>query len=114
MPPELTTMAERPPRGRRPGRNASVISVRSSRLWQRTIPYRLHAAEKTSSSPASDPVCEMAWRLPISDRPSFTTMTGLSFSRALAAVSRNSFGRRIPSTMSRMILVSGSSMRKDR
>ena len=55
----------------------------------------------------------MAWRLPISERPSFTTMTGLSFSSARLAISRNVFGRRMPSTMSRMILVSSLSMRKD-
>ena len=97
---------------RHPRRVRSLVSIMSSSVRQRMMPYLRQTASNTSSSPASAPVwLRAAWR-PGSEAPTLTTMIGLPPARAFSATAINASGRRMPSTMQAITRVLSSSTRK--
>src|SRR2546426_965190 len=107
-PPASETTATRSPRGMGCKANAIARSNSSSIEFARSTPVWENTASAARSEPPKEPVCETAARLPASDRPDFTAITGLSFvvSRAI----RTKFcGLPKFSMYARMSFVSGSS-----
>ena len=84
-PPPLVTIMRRSPRNSAPRARVSAAPNNSRRVSTRSIPARRIAASKTSSAPASAPVCEAPPWPPRRARPAFTTMTGLLRAAARAA-----------------------------
>jgi hypothetical protein len=84
-PPPLVTMASLSPRSGRARARVSAASNKSPRDTTRSRPARRMAASKTSSPPASAPVCEAAALAPSGALPAFTNTTGLLRAAARAA-----------------------------
>src|SRR5207247_9666364 len=72
----------------------------------RSTPVCANTASAARSDPPRDPVCDAAARLPASERPDLTAMTGFSFVVA-RAIRTKFFGFPKFSMYARPILVSG-------
>lgn len=66
-------------------------------LRTRTSPSWRHTPSNTLSSPTSEPVCDCAACVAMSERPTLSTTIGLAFASARSAAARN---RRVSRTVS--------------
>jgi hypothetical protein len=93
---------------------STAVSISSSSVPTRMTLAARKAASHTSSLPATAPVCaSTAWR-PRSERPDFTTMTGLPSVYARRATSTKRSGRRSCSRKAITVVTAGSSMSASR
>ena len=92
-----------------PRANSQAVSINSSMSSTSTTPSCANTALLTSAEPVIDAVCDCAALRPYSERPTFSTTTGLPLRAACCTAATNLRPSLTPSSSVAMTLISGAS-----